>query len=185
MGLFQTPIPNHKPVVGKAVVGKTMCILDNIPQGKYYLLACSLEKNAGIRDYFVLKDCLRCMVEERLEFPSRVLKREITSVYYQKDMGQEDLPKKYENYVANINIELDSGLLMAYDVREEDFVRNKDQDTFIHVTPESRAEVDRIFKELSAGGQVVVPVQDYGWGYYGCLVDKYGVGWEIMVDSLV
>lgn len=69
VGLFKQPIPNHRPIVGKAIVGNTICILDKIPTGKFYLLSCSIEKGASLTDYFVMKDCLRAKVEEPIVFP--------------------------------------------------------------------------------------------------------------------
>lgn len=45
---------------------------------------------------------------------------------------------------------------------------------------ESQEEIDRIFKELSAGGQVKMELQDTFWGArYGKLTDKYGITWEL------
>lgn len=69
VGLFRQPIPNHRPIVGKAVVGSPLCVLDRIPEGKLYLLSCSVEKGASPASYFVLKDCLRARIEEPLHFP--------------------------------------------------------------------------------------------------------------------
>lgn len=73
VGLFNIPIPNHKPIVGKAIVGSTICVLDNIPKGKFYLLACSIEKNSSLSNYFVLKNCLRSKIDYALEFPKNNL----------------------------------------------------------------------------------------------------------------
>lgn len=70
VGLFRSPIPNHKPIVGKALIGNTVCILDKIPPGDYYLLACSVEKNSSLKDYFILKDCLRGRIEGTVKFPT-------------------------------------------------------------------------------------------------------------------
>ncbi|MDO4667797.1 MAG: helix-turn-helix transcriptional regulator [Streptococcus sp.] len=72
VGLFRTPVPNHAPIVGKAVIPwKTgnQCTFLNVPDGSYYILACSVEKNSKIFRYFDLKDCLRGKVEEQITFP--------------------------------------------------------------------------------------------------------------------
>src|SRR5688572_29658222 len=40
----------------------------------------------------------------------------------------------------------------------------------------SREEADQLFKELSAGGQIKVPMTDTFWGcYYGFFTDKFGI----------
>jgi len=52
----------------------------------------------------------------------------------------------------------------------------------VHITiiAESKEEADRLFKGLSAGGTVTMPLDMAFWGaYFGMLVDKYGVQWMI------
>ncbi|MCP1226017.1 AraC family transcriptional regulator [Sebaldella sp. S0638] len=70
VGLFLRPIPNHKPIVGKALLNKRTCKLKNIPDGKYYLLSCAIRKSNNPLDYFKLDKALRGMVEESINFPS-------------------------------------------------------------------------------------------------------------------
>ncbi|WP_174706053.1 hypothetical protein [Tetragenococcus halophilus] len=41
----------------------------HIPKGKYYLLACSIEKKLSPLRYFVLDDCLRGKADHLLQFP--------------------------------------------------------------------------------------------------------------------
>jgi PhnB protein len=54
----------------------------------------------------------------------------------------------------------------------------------IVLNPESREETDRLFKELSAGGQVTGPLTDMFWGaYFGTCVDKFGVCWMFNFDK--
>lgn len=50
----------------------------------------------------------------------------------------------------------------------------------IMLEPESKAEADRLFSQLSAGGVVEMPMQDMFWGdYYGAFTDRFGVQWMI------
>jgi len=54
----------------------------------------------------------------------------------------------------------------------------------IAVAPDSRAEADRIFKELSDDGTTTMPMTDMFWGgYFGSLTDKYGVQWMLNYDT--
>lgn len=56
--------------------------------------------------------------------------------------------------------------------------------SYISLHPDSREEADRIFNELSAGGQVEMPMQDQFWGdYYGSFVDKFGTPWMINYNA--
>ena len=50
----------------------------------------------------------------------------------------------------------------------------------ICLNPTKREEADRLFKSLSAGGSVVMPMQNMFWGdYYGELADQFGIRWMI------
>ena len=48
----------------------------------------------------------------------------------------------------------------------------------INLEPDTRAETDRLFAELSKGGKVEMPLQDMFWGaYFGSLADRFGIHW--------
>jgi PhnB protein len=50
----------------------------------------------------------------------------------------------------------------------------------IIISPDSKEDAERIFNALSAGGTVVMPMQDTFWGdYFGLCTDKYGIRWMI------
>lgn len=49
---------------------------------------------------------------------------------------------------------------------------------YIVLEPDTRAETDQLFKALSEGGTVCMPLQEMFWGgYFGSLTDKFGVRW--------
>lgn len=50
----------------------------------------------------------------------------------------------------------------------------------ICLNPDTKAEADRLFHGLSAGGNVTMPMTNMFWGdYYGDFTDQYGVRWMI------
>lgn len=50
----------------------------------------------------------------------------------------------------------------------------------INLEPDSRVEAERLFRALSEGGKVTMPLQDMFWGaYFGTLLDKFGVQWMV------
>ena len=52
------------------------------------------------------------------------------------------------------------------------------------VTLESEAEVDKLWKKLSEGGAVLMPLQSYDWSEkYGWLSDRYGVSWQLSLGK--
>jgi PhnB protein len=51
---------------------------------------------------------------------------------------------------------------------------------YVSIHPDSKAEADRLFAGLSAGGKVEMPMADQSWGdYYGSFCDQFGVNWMI------
>ncbi|MGM0165590.1 hypothetical protein IGI39_000532 [Enterococcus sp. AZ135] len=69
IGLFHTPIPNHKPISGIATKNTQMNYLKNIPAGDYYLLVCAIDSTDTIFSYFNLRKSLRGKVAEKISFP--------------------------------------------------------------------------------------------------------------------
>lgn len=50
----------------------------------------------------------------------------------------------------------------------------------LFITAESEAELDRLYQQLSEGGSVLMPVNDYKFSRkFGWVVDKFGVSWQI------
>lgn len=53
----------------------------------------------------------------------------------------------------------------------------------VSITTDSRANADRLFDGLSAGGQVIMAMNQTFWGsYFGMFADKFGVNWMISFD---
>lgn len=50
----------------------------------------------------------------------------------------------------------------------------------LFVNCETEAELDRTFRELSDGGQVLMPLDNYGFSRkFGWLCDRFGVSWQL------
>lgn len=96
VGLFNSSIPNHKPVVGTALITQSSHTFMNIPDGQYYLLACSIEKTLNPLRYFILDDCLRGKADYPLRFPEDSTKQ--IDVYLREPLPEDppiliNLPK--------------------------------------------------------------------------------------------
>jgi PhnB protein len=53
----------------------------------------------------------------------------------------------------------------------------------ISLNPDSKAEADRLYKELSQGGSDGVGPHDEFWGYWGTCKDKFGIRWMFNVSN--
>lgn len=48
----------------------------------------------------------------------------------------------------------------------------------------SKAEADKLFNGLSAGGQVTMPMNKTFWGdYFGMFTDKFGINWMVSFNE--
>lgn len=94
--------------------------------------------------------------------------------------GQPELSEDDRNLVMNVQLPILGGhMLMGTDAPESmGFKLNQGNNVYINLEPDTRTETDELFKALSEGGEVEVPLQVMFWGdYFGSLVDKFGVQW--------
>ena len=55
----------------------------------------------------------------------------------------------------------------------------------ISINTESRAEADKLFNGLSAGGNAFMPMNTTFWGaYFGMFIDKFGIHWMVNFDEV-
>jgi PhnB protein len=54
----------------------------------------------------------------------------------------------------------------------------------LSISPGSKEEADRFFNALSAGGKVIMPMENAFWGgYFGNFTDKFGVNWMVNFEK--
>ncbi len=122
--------------------------------------------------------------EEAFKFYKSVFGGEFSSVVRFKDMpmGETKLSEVDANKIMHIGLAIGQDMLMATDALESmGFKVSQGDNSYIMVQVDSKAEADRVFNALSAGGKVEMAMADQPWGdYYGSFWDKFGIGW--MVD---
>ncbi|MDE5526215.1 VOC family protein [Elizabethkingia meningoseptica] len=95
--------------------------------------------------------------------------------------GTENLSEEAKNRVMHIALPVGGDLLMASDIVPE-FGQSLQlgNNNYVSIFPDSREEADRLFKGLSEGGTIEMPLEDQFWGdYFGCFTDKFDVKWMI------
>ncbi|MDY0101492.1 MAG: VOC family protein [Lentimicrobium sp.] len=96
--------------------------------------------------------------------------------------GGNELPEEEQNRIMHISLPIGKDtLLMASDIIPSmGQILKKGNNNYISIHPESRKEADKLFKGLSAGGEIEMPMEDQFWGdYFGSFIDKFGIGWMI------
>ena len=121
--------------------------------------------------------------EEAMNFYKSVFGGEFTIFSRFKDLpGSENMAAHEKEKLMHISLTTKSGtIIMATDFLEsmgQTFVPGNNVSLCIQT--ESEEEVDKLFKELSKGGKVDMPVNKTFWGaYFGMCKDKFGVNWMI------
>jgi len=96
--------------------------------------------------------------------------------------GMENVPENEKNRIMHISLPINADtILMASDILPSfGHVLNKGNSMYISVHTESREEADRLFKGLSEGGEIEMPMEDAFWGdYFGSFADRFGIRWMI------
>jgi PhnB protein len=104
-----------------------------------------------------------------------------------KDIASDEFPVPEDELdkILRIVLPIGGNTLIAKDVPASmGRVSENENRSKIAVTAESREEADRIFKGLSEGGTVEMPMDESPWGtYYAGFRDKYGIEWTVEFDA--
>lgn len=96
------------------------------------------------------------------------------------------LSEEDKNLILHIELEIVGGhVLMGTDAPESmGFTVVKGNNVHINLDLDSRAETERIFNALSAGGKVSMELQDMFWGaYFGSFTDRFGINWMVNCNT--
>lgn len=96
--------------------------------------------------------------------------------------GTPPLAEEDKNLVMHVALPILNGhLLMGTDAPESmGFNVRFGNNSYISLSPDTRAEARRLFDGLSVGGKVEMDLQDAFWGsYFGSFTDQFGVQWMI------
>ena len=94
--------------------------------------------------------------------------------------GQPPMADADKNLVMHIELPILAGhVLMGTDAPESmGFTLTQGNTVTINLEPDTRAETDKLYEALAAGGSADMPLSQQFWGsYFGILVDKFGIRW--------
>ena len=128
--------------------------------------------------------------EEAFNFYKSVFGGEFPYIGRFKDMppqeGMPPLPSDMGNKIMHVSLPISKEtMLMGSDTGGEwapDFVQGNNFS--ISINTDSQEKADRFFNDLSAGGQVTMPMANTFWGdYFGMFTDKFGINWMVSYNT--
>lgn len=127
--------------------------------------------------------------EEAFNFYKSVFGGEFPYIGRYKDMpsdGGKEAPAADAEKIMHVSLPISNEtMLMGSDTGGEWAQHFSQGNNFsISVGTDSKAEADRIFSGLSAGGRVTMPLNHTFWGdYFGMLTDKFGINWMMSYNE--
>ena len=126
--------------------------------------------------------------EEALTFYKSVFGGEFTKIIRFKDVAGPEFPVSDADAEKLMLIALPiskNHVLMANDVPSFMGKTNENENrSKIAVSTDTQEEADKIFRGLSAGGNVEVPMSESPWGtHFAMFRDKYGIEWTVEFSS--
>jgi PhnB protein len=124
--------------------------------------------------------------EEAFSFYKSVFGGEFASVVRFKELKSSEFPVPEEdaNKIMRIVLPIGGNTLIANDVPESlGPVSENENRSKIAISAETKEEADKLFKGLSEGGAVEMPMAESPWGtYFAMFRDKYGIEWTVEFD---
>jgi PhnB protein len=121
--------------------------------------------------------------EEAFNFYKSVFGGEFISLQRFKDTPEAGKVSENEkNKIMHVALPVGKGnILMATDTLESMGQKlTVGNNFYISLEAESKQEAEKLFKGLSAGGKIEMPLEDAFWGaYFGMFTDKFGVKWMV------
>lgn len=126
--------------------------------------------------------------EEAFLFYKKVFKTEFIGKGIERfgdipaDAEHSPIAEGIKKMVLHVELPIIGGhILMGTDApKEMGFTLMKGNSMHICLEPETREEADRLFNELSVGGNISMPMADMFFGaYFGEFSDRYGINWMI------
>ena len=125
--------------------------------------------------------------EEAFSFYQSVFGGEFGSIVRFKDLEGPEFPVPAEdaNKIMRITLPIGGNTLIANDVPEAmGPVSENENRSKIAISAETKEEAEELFKGLSEGGSVEMPMAESPWGtHFAMFRDKYGIEWTVEFDS--
>ncbi|MCZ6704217.1 MAG: VOC family protein [Ignavibacteria bacterium] len=127
--------------------------------------------------------------EEAFNFYKSVFGGEFAHIAKFKDMPENPkfpVAESDKEKVMHISFPISKeSILMGSDTGGEWAAKFKQGNNFsISINADNKVEADRLFNDLSQGGQIIMPMNKTFWdSYFGMFTDKFGIQWMVSFDD--
>jgi PhnB protein len=128
--------------------------------------------------------------QEAFNFYKSVLSGEFTYVGKYSEMppqkGMPPIPDNEKNKIMHISLPIskETALMGSDSLKSFGPAVIAGNNFSISINTDTKDEAKRIFKGLSDGGKITMPLEKTFWAdYFGMLTDKFGINWMVNVDS--
>ena len=128
--------------------------------------------------------------EEAFNFYKKVFKTEFSDPFMRMSEipaqpGMPELAENEKNKIMHVALPILGGTqIMGTDVLESlGHKLIEGNNVTISLSPDSKAEADRLYAELSEGAADGVAPHDEFWGYWGTCKDKFGIRWMFNISN--
>lgn len=125
--------------------------------------------------------------EEAFNFYKEVFRKEITYMERYKNVPKADRStfKEADESIMHATLPISEETCLMGSDNSEAFKASTAYSNFsLIIHAESKEETDRLFNELSEGGEIKVVLDVTFWGsYFGICTDKFGITWKITSGS--
>jgi PhnB protein len=120
---------------------------------------------------------------EAFRFYERVLGGKIVMMQTHGETPmKEQVPPDWQDKVMHVRLEVGGHAIMGSDTPKGHYAAP--QGLHVSINLPSRADGDRIFKELAAGGQVTMPFEKTFWAAgFGMVTDRFGIPWMVNCEG--
>jgi PhnB protein len=117
---------------------------------------------------------------EAFDFYKSVLGGEFQMKTRFGDMPEMPAPPEMKDRLMHVALPIGNTVLMGSDWSPQFGPMVRGNSFAISLLVDTKAEADRFFKGLSAGGKVTMPLALVPWGaYFGMFTDKFGINWMV------
>jgi PhnB protein len=124
--------------------------------------------------------------EEAFNFYKSVFGGEFAMLSRYKDAGENsNISADYNEQIMHVALPIGGNILMGSDaVMQGDQVFKFGDNTTISINADSLDEANRLYRELSEGGKVEMPMDKTFWGaWFSMFKDKFGVQWMVSFEE--